>query len=182
MRTLTYAINVTLDGCVDHTAGFASDELHAYWAHALAEADALLYGRVTYEMMQSAWRGDVGQATPDAAGREFARTIDAKRKHVVSRTLTAVDWNAELVQGDLGAAVRELKAAPGGDILTGGVALPTALAGLGLIDAYEFVVHPQIAGRGPRLLDGLAVPIDLELIERRPLGAGAVAMHYVPRG
>jgi dihydrofolate reductase len=85
------------------------------------------------------------------------------------------------VQGDLAAAVRELKAAPGGDILTGGVALPTALAGLGLIDAYEFVVHPQIAGRGPRLLDGLTAPIDLELTDRRPLGAGAVAMRYVPR-
>jgi dihydrofolate reductase len=181
MRTLTYAINVTLDGCVDHTAGFASDELHAYWAHTLDGADALLYGRVTFEMMRSAWAGEAGASMPDEASRAFARAIDGKRKHDVSSALSSIDWNAQLVRGDLGDAVRALKESPGGPILTGGVQLPTALAALGLIDAYEFVLHPQVAGRGPRLLDGLVAPIDLELVDRRPLGAGAVAMRYVPR-
>jgi dihydrofolate reductase len=111
----------------------------------------------------------------------FARTIDAKRKYVVSRTLDRVDWNAELVRGDLGTAVQELKRQPGTALFTGGVKLPMALAELGLIDEYEFVVHPRIAGHGPTLFAGLSKPIDLKLVNRLELGSGAVAMRYEPR-
>jgi dihydrofolate reductase len=111
----------------------------------------------------------------------FARTIDAAKKYVVSSTLDRVDWNAELVRGDLGTAVQELKRQPGTALFTGGVKLPMALAELGLIDEYEFVVHPRIAGHGPTLFAGLSKPIDLKLVNRLELGSGAVAMRYEPR-
>jgi dihydrofolate reductase len=112
----------------------------------------------------------------------FGRTIDAAKKYVVSSTLDRVDWNAELVRGDLGKAVQELKRKPGNGLLTGGVQLPLALAELGLIDEYELVVHPRLAGHGPTLFAGLSNPIDLKLVDRVELGSGAVAMRYEPRG
>jgi dihydrofolate reductase len=111
----------------------------------------------------------------------FARTIHAAKKYVVSSTLERVDWNAELVRGDLGAAVQELKRESGKGLFTGGVTLPLALAELGLIDEYEFVVHPRLAGHGPTLFAGLSKPIDLKLVGRLELGSGAVAMRYEPR-
>jgi dihydrofolate reductase len=111
----------------------------------------------------------------------FARTIDAAKKYVVSRTLERVDWNAELVRGDLGEAVRRLKREPGNGLLTGGVTLPLALAELGLIDEYELVVHPRLAGHGPTLLAGLSRLIDLKLVSRVEHGSGVVAMRYEPR-
>jgi dihydrofolate reductase len=111
----------------------------------------------------------------------FARTIDAARKYVVSSTLDRVDWNAELVRGDLAQAVQRLKGEPGYGLLTGGVTLPLALAELGLIDEYEFVVHPRLAGHGPTLLAGLSKHVDLKLVGRLELGSGAVAMRYEPR-
>jgi dihydrofolate reductase len=111
----------------------------------------------------------------------FARTIDAKRKYVVSSTLDRVDWNAELVRGDLERAVRQLKRESGKGLFTGGVKLPLALADLGLIDEYEFVVHPRLAGHGPTLFAGLSKHIDLKLVGRQELGSGAVAMQYEPR-
>ena len=111
----------------------------------------------------------------------FARTIDAAKKYVVSSTLERVDWNAELVRGDLGAAVQQLKREPGQGLLVGGVQLPLALAELGLIDEYEFVVHPRLAGLGPTLFAGLSKQIDLRLVNRLEFGSGAVAMRYEPR-
>ena len=111
----------------------------------------------------------------------FARAIDAAKKYVVSSTLDRVDWNAELVRGDLGKAVTELKRQPGKGLFTGGVKLPLALADLGLIDEYEFVVQPIVAGHGPTLFAGLSKPIDLKLVSRVEFGSGAVAMRYVPR-
>jgi dihydrofolate reductase len=111
----------------------------------------------------------------------FARAIDAAKKYVVSRTLDRVDWNAELVRGDLGQAVQQLKRASGKGILTGGVTLPLALAQLGLIDEYEFVVHPRVVGHGPTLFAGLSSVVDLQLVSRLELGSGAVALRYVPR-
>lgn len=180
MRPLRYSINITVDGCVDHRAGIPDEELHRHAMKNIEEADALLFGRVTYEMMESAWR------LPAAAGQwpewmePFARTMDAAKKYVVSRRLDRVDWNSELVRGDLATAVRQLKAQPGKGILTGGVTLPKALAELGLIDEYEFVVHPRIAGHGPTLLAGLPHWIDLKPVSRVELGAGKVAMRYVP--
>src|ERR671911_2806627 len=150
MRPLRYAINVTLDGCCDHRAGFTDEELHRYWAETLAQADALLFGRVTYEMMEAAWRPPASDAMPDWT-KPFAQTIDAAKKYVVSSTLERVDWNAELVRGDLGKAVQQLKEESGKGLFVGGVKLPLALAELGLIDEYEFVVQPRLAGHGPTL-------------------------------
>src|SRR5919106_1879806 len=140
MRPLRYSINVTLDGCCDHRVGSLDEETHRHATKALDRADALLFGRVTYEMMESAFRPP-GQteAMPDWM-IPFAQTIDAAKKYVVSSTLDQVDWNAELVQGDLGKAVQQLKQEPGKGLFTSGVTLPLALADLGLIDEYEFMV------------------------------------------
>jgi len=184
VRLLRYSINVTLDGCVDHRVGIADEELHRNAAENVEWADALLFGRVTYEMMESAWRSSPTGARPDWMEpwmEPFARTIDAAKKYVVSSTLERVDWNAELVRGDLGEAVERLKAESGTGLLVGGVQLPLALAQRGLIDEYEFVVHPRIAGHGPTLLAGLSELIDLELVSRKEFGSGVVAKRYVPR-
>jgi dihydrofolate reductase len=169
-----------LDGCVDHRAIPADEELHRHAAETLARADALLFGRVTYQMMEAAWRPPASEAMPDWM-QPFARTIDAARKYVVSSTLERVDWNAELVRGDLGKAVEQLKQEPGQGLLTGGVTLPLALTELGLIDEYEFVVHPRLAGHGPTLFADLSKSVDLKLVSRLEYGSGAVAMRYEPR-
>jgi dihydrofolate reductase len=181
MRPLRYSINVTLDGCCDHRAIVPDEELHRHHAENLAQADALLFGRVTYEMMEAAWRRPApAGARPDWM-EPFARTIDAAKKYVVSSTLDRVDWNSQLVRGDLEKTVQQLKREPGKGLLTGGVKLPLALAELGLIDEYEFVVQPRIAGHGPTLFAGLSKPIDLKLVSRLELGSGAVVMRYEPR-
>ena len=184
MRPLRYSINVTLDGCCDHRAGSTDEELHRYWAEKLAQADALLFGRVTYEMMEAAWRLSATGVRPDWMAdwmEPFARTIDAAKKYVVSSTLDRVDWNAELVRGDLGKAVQQLKRESGKGLFVGGVKLPLALAELGLIDEYEFVVQPRLVGHGPTLFAGLSKRIDLKLVGRLELGSGAMAMRYEPR-
>jgi dihydrofolate reductase len=181
MRPLRYSINVTLDGCCDHRAFLPDADLHRHAAENIAQADALLLGRVTYEMMEAAWRGPApAGARPDWM-EPFARTIDAAKKYVVSSTLDRVDWNAELVRGDLEEAVQQLKRESGKGLFTGGVKLPLALAELGLIDEYELVVHPRLAGHGPTLFAGLKEPLDLRLVSRLGLGSGAVATRYEPR-
>ncbi|HQQ77973.1 MAG TPA: dihydrofolate reductase family protein [Thermoanaerobaculia bacterium] len=182
MRPLRYSVNVTLDGCCDHRAIIPDEALHRHAAENLARADALLFGRVTYEMMEAAWRA------PARTGERpewmqpwmepFARTIDAAKKYVVSSTLNRVDWNAELVRGDLGKAVQRLKSESGHGLFVGGVKLALALTELGLIDEYEFVVHPRLAGHGPTLFAGLSKHVDLKLVSRLELGSGAVAMRY----
>src|SRR6478752_2912401 len=185
MGLLRYSINVTLDGCCDHREGIADEELHRHAAKNLEQADALLFGRVIYEMMEAVWREPAQTGvTPDWMEPwmlPFARTIDAAKKYVVSSTLDRVDWNAELVRGDLGKAVQQLKRESGRGPLVGGVKLPLALAELGLIDEYEFVVHPRLVGHGPRLFAGLSKHVDLKLISRLEFGSGAVAMRYEPR-
>jgi len=163
--------------------GIADEELHRHAIENIEQADALLFGRVTYEMMEAAWRWPAG-VRPDWMAdwtEPFARTIDAKKKYVVSSTLDRVDWNAELVRGDLGKAVQQLKQEPGKGLFTGGVTLPLALTELGLIDEYEFVVHPRLVGHGPTLFAGLAKLIDLKLVSRLEFGSGAVVMRYEPR-
>ena len=186
MRPLRYSINVTLDGCCDHRAIIPDEELHRRAAENIARADALLFGRVTYEMMEAAWRpvartGVRPDWMPDWM-EPFARTIDAAKKHVVSSTLDRVDWNAEIVSGDgLGKAVQQLKRQSGKGLLVGGVKLPLALAELGLIDEYEFVVQPRLAGHGPTLFAGLSKHVDLKLVSRLEFRSGAVAMRYEPR-
>ncbi|MBN8882252.1 dihydrofolate reductase [Salana multivorans] len=185
MRQLRYSINVTLDGCCHHEAGLPPDEdSMRYWTDQMARADALLLGRVTYQMMESAWRRPVTGDWPDWMQEwdlPFAAAIDGARKYVVSSTLERVDWNAELLRGDLELAVRRLKETPGeGDLWVGGVTLPLALADLGLIDEYELLVHPVLAGHGPTLLAGLRERIRLELVDRRELPSGAVAVRLRP--
>src|SRR5690349_22932909 len=180
MRPLRYSINVTLDGCCDHRAMLADEDLHRHAVENLDQADALLLGRVTYEMMEAAWRPPApAGARPDWM-EPFARTIDAAKKYVVSSTLYRVDWNAELVRGNLGEAVQQLKREPGEGLFVGGVKLPLALAGLGLIDEYEFVVHPRIVGHGPTLFAGLSKFVDLKLVDQLEYGSGAVRMRYEP--
>ena len=159
------------------------EDLHCHAAENLARADALLFGRVTYEMMEAAWRPAATGARPDWMAdwmEPFARTIDAAKKYVVSSTLERVDWNAELVRGDLAQAVQRLKREAGKGLFTGGVKLPLALAELGLIDEYEFVVQPRLAGHGPTLFAGLSKHVDLKLVSRLEFGSGAVAMRYEP--
>lgn len=183
MRPLRYSINVTLDGCCDHRVGATDEELHNYFAASLERADALLFGRVTYEMMEEAWRQTATGTWPGWMEDwmiPFARAIDGARKYVVSGTLDRVDWNAELVQGDLGEAVQQLKREPGNGLFVGGVTLPLALAELGLIDEYEFVVQPILAGHGPTLFAGLSERLELKLVGRQEFRAGAVALRYQP--
>jgi dihydrofolate reductase len=181
MRPLRYSINVTLDGCCDHRAGIPPDEeLHRHAVENLNRADALLFGRVTYEMMEAAFRPAWTGEMPDWM-EPFRRTIDAAKKYVVSSTLKRVDWNAELVRGDVGTAVQQLKRESGKGLFVGGVKLPLALAELGLIDEYEFVVHPRIVGHGPTLFAGLSKHVDLKLVSRLEFRSGTVAMQYEPR-
>src|SRR5215217_2555907 len=184
MRPLRYSINVTLDGCCDHQVGVPNEESDRYWAAELARADALLFGRVTYEMMEGAWRRPETGTWPDWMAEwmiPFAETIDAAKKYVVSSTLDRVDWNAELVQGDLGDAVQQLKQEPGEGLFVGGLTLPLALADLGLIDEYEFVVQPILAGHGPTLFAGLRERLQLDLVARQEFQSGAVVLRYQPR-
>jgi dihydrofolate reductase len=183
VRPLRYSINVTIDGCCDHREGRPDEELHRHFAASLARADALLFGRVTYQMMEEAWRKPPSGPWPDWMADwmiPFAETIDRAKKYVVSSTLERVDWNAELVHGHLGKAVQELKQEPGRGLYVGGVRLPLALAELGLIDEYEFVVHPIVAGHGPTPFAGLSERLELELVGRQEFQAGAIALRYQP--
>jgi dihydrofolate reductase len=157
------------------------EDLHCHALENLNRADALLFGRVTYEMMEAAFRPPARPGERPDWMEPFARTIDAAKKYVVSSTLDRVDWNAELVRGELGKAVQQLKQESGKGLLVAGVKLPLALAELGLIDEYEFVVHPKLAGHGPTLFAGLSMRVDLKLVSRMEFGSGAVAIRYEPR-
>ncbi|MCD7060016.1 dihydrofolate reductase family protein [Pelagibacterium xiamenense] len=185
MRPLRYSINITLDGCCDHNAAVADEELHRHATQSIAEADALLFGRVIYQMMEEAWRAPaqtgVAPKWMDGWMLPFARTIDAAKKYVVSDTLESVDWNAELIRGnDLEATVKALKKEPGNGLFAGGVKFPLALAELGLIDEYEFIVHPRLAGHGPTIFAGLTKYIDLEPVSRHQFASGAMVLRYAP--
>jgi dihydrofolate reductase len=156
------------------------EDLHRNAVENLKWADALLFGRVTYEMMEAAFRPSAQTGARSDWMEPFAQTINAAKKYVVSSTLNRVDWNAEFVRGDLEKAVQQLKREPGKGLLVGGLKLPLALAELGLIDEYEFVVHPRLAGHGPTLFAGLSKYVDLRLMSRLEFSSGAVAMRYEP--
>ncbi|MGA2561095.1 MAG: dihydrofolate reductase family protein [Terracidiphilus sp.] len=181
MRPLRYSINVTLDGCCDHRAIIPDEDQHRHATENLKQADALLFGRVIYQMMEEGWRPPAQAGVRPEWMEPFARTIDAAKKYVVSSTLDRVDWNAELVRGDLRTAVLDLKQQSGKGLFVAGVKLPLALAELGLIDEYEFMVCPRIAGHGPTLFAGLSKHVDLRLVSRKEFASGAVAMRYEPR-
>lgn len=181
MGLLTFSINITLDGCVDHQEGIADDETHAFFTRLMDGCGAMLWGRTTYEMMESYWpavaRGEV-DAPP--AVREWAVKLEAKPKHVVSSTRKDFPWtHSHHLAGDLRTAVQALKDATPDGVLVGSGRLATALDRLDLIDEYQLLVHPRIAGHGPRLYEGgLPGTRRLELISATPLRCGAVAMHY----
>ena len=181
MRPLRYSINVTLDGRCDHRVMIPDEDLHRHATESIARADALLLGRVTYQMMEAAWRHPVPAGTRPDWMEPFGRTMDAAKKYVVSSTLDAVDCNAELVRGDLGTAVERLKQEPGNGLFVGGVTLPQKLAELGLIDEYEIILHPRLVGHGRTLFAGLSKPVDLRLVSRLERGSGAVALRYEPK-
>ena len=182
MRPLRYSINVTLDGCCDHNAVTPNVQMHNHAAETIASADALLLGRITREMMESTWPVAPDGKKPDWTESwmdAFVDAIDPAQKHVVSDTLAEAGWNAEIVRGaDLEQTVRALKQQPGNGLYVGGVKLPAALAELGLIDGYEMIVHPLIAGRGPGPFAGLSKPLDLELTGRKEFDSGAVSLRY----
>ncbi|HYP85361.1 dihydrofolate reductase family protein [Variovorax sp.] len=181
MGRLTFSINVTLDGCIDHREGIADDETHAFFTALMDEAGAMLWGRVTYELMEGYWpavaRGE--QQAPPAL-REWAVKLDAKPKYVVSSTREQFPWNnSHHVAGDLHAGVQKLKDATPAGVLVGSGKLAAALDRLDLIDEYKLLIHPRIAGHGPTLYEGgLPGTRRLELVSARPLRCGAVAMHY----
>ena len=178
---LTFSINLTLDGCTDHQEGIADDETHAFFTGLMNEAGAMLWGRVTYEMMESYWpavaRGEV--AAPPAM-REWATRLEAKPKYVVSSRRSDFPWtNSHLITGDLRSQVQMLKDAIPNGVLLGSGKLAAELDRLDLIDEYQLLVHPRIAGHGPTLYEsGLPMARRLERVSVKPLSNGAVAMHY----
>lgn len=181
MGSLIFAINITLDGCLDHREGIADDETHAFFTRLLEGSGAMLWGRVTYEMMESYWpavaRGDV-EAPP--AMREWAVALEAKAKYVVSSTRTDFPWtNSHRIAGDLRAGVQALKDATPAGVLLGSGTLAAELDRLDLIDEYRLLLHPRIAGHGPTLhQSGLPGSRSLELRSATALRNGAVALHY----
>src|SRR5690606_15824609 len=171
MGLLTFSINVTLDGCVDHREGIADDETHAYFTHMMDGGGAMLWGRVTYEMMESYWpavaRGD--EDAPPAL-REWAVKLDAKPKYVVSATRSDFPWtNSHLLTGNLRTSVQQLKDSTRDGVLLGSGKLATELDRLGLVDEYKFLVQPRIVGHGPTLYQsGLPSTRRLELLSATP--------------
>ncbi|MFC5549459.1 dihydrofolate reductase family protein [Massilia aerilata] len=181
MGRLTFSINLTLDGCLDHQEGIADDETHAFFTRLMDESGAMLWGRVTYELMESYWPAVAsGEVEAPAAMREWARKLEDKPKYVVSSARTDYPWtNSRHMAGDLLAGVRKLKDATPNGVLLGSGKLARELDRLGLIDEYKFLVHPRIAGHGPTLYEGgLPATRRLALVSATPLGNGAVAMHY----
>ena len=181
MGLLTFSINITLDGCVDHQEGIADDETHAYFTRLMDESCAMLWGRVTYETMESYWPAVAsGDAEAPLPMREWAVKLEAKPKYVVSSTRTAYPWtNSHHIAGDLRIGIQKLKDATPDGVLLGSGKLATELDRLGLIDEYQLLVHPRIAGHGPTLYQsGLPSARRLELISAKPLRNGTVAMHY----
>ncbi|TJZ66831.1 dihydrofolate reductase family protein [Chitiniphilus eburneus] len=181
MGLLTFSINLTLDGCVDHQEGIADGETHAFFTRLMEESGAMLWGRVTYEMMESYWPAVArGEAEASSAMREWAVKLEAKPKYVVSSTRQVFPWtHSHLIAGDLRAGVQRLKDATPDGVLLGSGKLATALDRLDLIDEYQLLLHPRIAGHGPTLYEGgLPGTRRLELVSARPLGNGVMAMHY----
>ncbi|AOG22484.1 dihydrofolate reductase family protein [Acidovorax sp. RAC01] len=185
MGLLTFSINVTLDGCIDHREGIADEETHAYFTRLMEDSGAMLWGRATYEMMERFWpavaRGDV-DAPP--AVRRWAELLEAKPKYVVSSTRSDFPWAhtrrvGHALDGDLRTGVQRLKDATPAGVLLGSATLATALDRMDLIDEYRLLVHPRIAGHGPTLYgSGLAATRRLERVSATPLHNGAVALHY----
>lgn len=181
MRNVIFAINITLDGCCDHTKQVADDETHEYFTHLVREVDLLVFGRRTYELMVPFWPEIARKQSMSKAENEFARAFDASKKLVFSRSLdSAEDENTRVVRTNLHDEILKLKRERGKDILTGGVNVPSQLIELGLVDEYRFVVSPIVAGEGRRLLDGhsLSERLQLKLVGSNIFKSGCVALRY----
>ena len=182
MRNLIFGINTTLDGCVDHTNQFADEETHEYWTHLMRDADLLVYGRKTYQLMVPFWPEVAKNQSMDKASNEFARTFDSIEKIVFSRSLDgAEDKNTRIVRTNLRDEILKLKQQPGKNILVGGLDIPSQLIELGLVDEYRFVVGPIVVGQGRRLLEGVSLPerLQLKLVESKIFESGCVALRYL---
>lgn len=181
MRNLVYAINLTVDGCFDHTKGIPSEDLYEFYIDLLRNTDLLLYGRITYQLMIPYWPEVVKNPTPSKGANDFARTFVSVKKAVVSRTLeTAEEHDTQIIRTNLKEEILKLKNQPGKNILVGGLDLPSQLIGLELVDEFYFVVHPVLAGDGRRLLEGVNLPkkLILKLVDSKALESGCVALHY----
>lgn len=180
MKKLIAAINMTIDGFCDHTSGIPDEEIHQHYADLLRSADAVLYGRITYQLMEY-WRTVLENPTGDKAMDDFAIAIDNTSKVVFSRTLENVDWKtARLANQELEQEVLELKQQTGKDVLVGSPSLIVALTKLNLIDEYQLCIHPVIAGSGLPLFKNISEKISLKLIKTRTFGNGAVILYYEP--
>ena len=182
MRNVTYAINLTLDGCCDHTKFNPDDEVLEHYAHLLREFDLLVYGRKTYQLMVPYWPGVAKDPTSTKADKEFAQTFVSKKKVVFSRSLdSAEDGNTRIVRTNLRDEILKLKQEPGKNILVGGVDIPSQLVELGLVDEYRFVVAPIFAGEGRRLLEGVSLQerLQLKLVESKVFRSGCIALRYL---
>jgi len=182
MRNVIFAINITLDGCVDHTKQFADDETHEYFTQLLREGDLLVYGRKTYQLMVPFWPDVAKSQSMTKALNEFARAFDSLDKIVFSRSLDSVeDKHTKIIHGNLHDEILKLKQEQGKNILVGGVDLPSQLVELGLVDEYLFVVGPIIAGEGRRLFEGVSLPekLQLRLVDSKFFESGCVALRYL---
>ena len=181
MRKLIFAINVTLDGCCDHTKAMADEELLDHYSQLLREVDLLVYGRKTYQLMVPYWPDVAKDRSAKRAESEFARTFDSLHKVVFSRSLDgAKESHTKIVRTDLRDEVLKLKQAPGSAILAGGVSLPSQLIELGLVDEFRIVVQPIVAGAGRRLMEDVSLPekLRLNLVDSKALKSGCVALRY----
>ena len=183
MRKLVYAINVTLDGCCDHTKGIADEELLDYYTQLLGEFDLFVYGRKTYQLMVPYWPDIAKDESATRADKEFARAFDSKSKVVFSRSLESAEEQTRIVRTGLHDEILKLKQQPGKDIMAGGVSVPSQLIELGLVDEYRFVVQPILAGAGTRLLEAVSLTekLHLKLVDSKTLRSGCVALHYAKR-
>ena len=181
MRTLIYSLNLTLDGCCDHTKVTGHDEILEFYTHLLQDADLLIYGRKTYELMVPYWPEVAKAGSETKAALDFAKTFDALPKVVFSKTLDSAPSNTRIVRTNAGDEILKLKQQPGGTMLLGGVEFPRHLVELGLVDEYLFVIHPTVAGQGRRLLEGLSLQeqLQLKLVESKNLKSGCVALRYL---
>jgi len=182
MRNVIFAINTTLDGCVDHTKQLADDETHEYFTDLLREVDLGVFGRITYQLMVPFWPEVAKNQSMSKASNEFAKAFDSTNKIVFSRSLeSAEDKNTRIVRTDLRDEILRLKQEEGKGILLGGVSIPSQLIELGLVDEYRFVVGPIVAGEGRRLLEGVSLQerLQLRLVESKIFESGCIALHYL---
>lgn len=179
MRKIIAVINTTLDGVCDHTAGIPDEEIHQYYAGLLSNADAILFGRITYQLMEF-WRVLAGKPSGEKSMDDFADSIDNIQKIVFSRTLESVDWkSARLAEQSIQSEILELKRYSGNDILVGSRSLILQLMKLNLIDQYQLCVHPVVAGKGLILFEQVDRAV-FKLIKTKIFGNGAVMLYYEP--